>query len=405
MHNNTAFYFAARTKEYMYGKAETVTSNFTHIILTMKKLLSLLATATLLFSGVQAQYLTTAPDGGNKKAVVAERIGLTDITIHYDRPGVKGRAGKIWGNLAHYGYQDLGFGTSKAAPWRAGANENTTIEFSTDVQVEGKPLAAGKYGFFIAVGQESCTLIFSKNSDAWGSYFYTEAEDALRVTVQPVVMKDTVEWLKYEFIDQKTDAATVALLWETWKIPFRVKVDLHALQLASFRRELQGEKGFAWQSWNQAARYCLQNNINLEEALRWSDYAINAVFVGQANFSTLSTKASLLKKLGRQSEADSLMRKAMPLGTMDEVHNYARQLLAEQRKTEAIAAFKANAAKYPNQFTTLMGLARAYSAEGDFKNAIKNAEAALKQAPDKNTIDFLQQQISLLKKGVDINKN
>ena len=112
------------------------------------------------------------PDGGNKKAMVGERIGITDVTIHYDRPGVKGREGKIWGQLVHTGYADLGFGTSKAAPWRAGANENTTIEFSTDVMIEGQTLPAGKYGFFIAYDPNECTLIFSKNTTSWGSFFY-----------------------------------------------------------------------------------------------------------------------------------------------------------------------------------------------------------------------------------------
>ena len=86
-----------------------------------------------------AQGLTTPPNGGNKKASVTERIGITDVTIHYNRPGVKGREGKIYGTpIVHYGYTDLGFGTSKAAPWRAGANENTTIEFTDNVKIEGK---------------------------------------------------------------------------------------------------------------------------------------------------------------------------------------------------------------------------------------------------------------------------
>ena len=80
--------------------------------------------------------LTTVPSGGNKKAAVSERVGLTDITIQYDRPGVKGREGKIWGQLVHTGYTDQGFGNTKAAPWRAGANENTVFEFSTDVKIE-----------------------------------------------------------------------------------------------------------------------------------------------------------------------------------------------------------------------------------------------------------------------------
>src|ERR1700741_2065145 len=114
----------------------------------MRKTFFVLA-ALFTFQFSFSQGLTTPPDGGNKKASVSERIGITDVTIHYDRPGVKGREGKIWGKLVPYGFTDQGFGTSKAAPWRGGANENTTISFSTDVMVEGKSLPAGTYGFFV----------------------------------------------------------------------------------------------------------------------------------------------------------------------------------------------------------------------------------------------------------------
>lgn len=96
-----------------------------------------------------AQSIKSLPPGGNKKAISGEQIGITDVVIKYDRPGVKGREGKIYGtDIVHAGFVNLGFGTSKAAPWRAGANENTTIEFSTNVKIEGKDLPAGKYGFF-----------------------------------------------------------------------------------------------------------------------------------------------------------------------------------------------------------------------------------------------------------------
>jgi hypothetical protein len=245
----------------------------------MKKLLFSLTIAAVITSS-QAQ-LTVPPNGGNKKAMVSERIGITDVTIHYDRPGVKGREGKIWGQLVPYGFTDLGFGTSKAAPWRAGANENTTIEFTNDVKVEGKNLPAGKYGFFIAVQPEECTLIFSKNSTSWGSFFYDSTEDALRVKVKPVVQDKSTEWLKYEFEDETNNSAVVALLWEKWKIPFKVEVALDKQQLESFRRELKSNIGFRPEAWAQAAQYCLQNNINLDEALTWADYAVNGAFVGQ----------------------------------------------------------------------------------------------------------------------------
>src|SRR6476646_7907488 len=148
-------------------------------MLVMRKYLSLLATALVLLSTADAQ-LTTLPDGGNKKATVSERVGITDVVISYNRPGVKGREGKIWGQLIPAGFNDLGFGTSKAAPWRAGANENTTIQFSDDVTIEGHNLPAGIYGFFIAAGADTCTLIFSKNYTSWGSFFYEPKEDALR---------------------------------------------------------------------------------------------------------------------------------------------------------------------------------------------------------------------------------
>src|SRR6187200_657763 len=204
--------------------------------------------------------LTVLPSGGNKKAFIGEQIGLTKVVISYDRPGVKGREGKVWGQLVPVGYTDQGFGNSKAAPWRAGANENTTLEFSTDVKIEGQPLPAGKYGFFIAYDPNECTLIFSKNSTSWGSFFYDEKEDALRVKARPVPTNNSVEWLKYEFINETPTSADVALSWERLTIPFKVEVDYVQTQLASFRRELQTDRGFLWESWNQAAQWSVQRN-------------------------------------------------------------------------------------------------------------------------------------------------
>src|SRR3954469_3790056 len=134
---------------------------------TLSLLCSILLISPVLFAQIT---LTGLPSGGNKKAIVGERIGLTDVTIHYDRPGVKGREGKIWGQLIPVGFIDQGFGSSKAAPWRAGANENTTITFSNDVKIEGQPLKAGTYGFFIAYDSTLSTIIFSKNSTSWGHF-------------------------------------------------------------------------------------------------------------------------------------------------------------------------------------------------------------------------------------------
>jgi hypothetical protein len=365
----------------------------------------LVAVSLVCFSALSfAQNLTVLPDGGNKKASVSERIGLTDVTIHYDRPGVKGREGKIWGALVHYGFKDLGFGTSKAAPWRAGANENTTFTFSTDVMIEGKPLKAGTYGFFIAMDETDATLIFSNNSTSWGSFFYDEHEDALRVTVKTVQLAESVERLKYEFMDQTENSAVVALIWEKLKIPFKVEVDYIKTQLESFRRQLRSDEGFGPDAWVQAVNFCVEHNTNLDEALVWSDYAINGVFVGQKNFKTLSAKASVLSKLNRGAEADAIMKEAMPLASMQELHAYGRQLLRQQKPKEALVAFQLNGQKFPNVFTTNMGLMRGYSANGDYKNALKYAKAAQPQAPDKGNKDALEKFIPMLEAGKDINQ-
>ena len=207
----------------------------------MRKYFLLLISSFVLLSAPDAQ-LTTLPGGGNKKAIVGERIGLTDVTVSYNRPTVKGREGKIWGQLIPVGFTDLGFGTSKAAPWRAGANENTTIQFSDDVKIEGQSLPAGKYGFFVAYDPNESTLIFSKNSTSWGSFYYDDKEDALRVKVKPVALEKNVEWLKYEFMGQTENSATIALQWEKLSIPFKVEVDYVKSQLEAFRRELRSEK-------------------------------------------------------------------------------------------------------------------------------------------------------------------
>jgi len=361
--------------------------------------------AGLLISGISTAQpgLTTLPSGGNKKASVSEQIGLTQVTIHYDRPAVKGREGKIWGQLIPVGYTDQGFGNSKAAPWRAGANENTTIEFSTDVRIEGQKLAAGKYGFFIAYDPASSTLIFSRNYNSWGSYYYDDKEDALRVKVKPVALDQPVEWLKYEFTNEQPAAATVLLSWEKLGIPFKLEVDYEQTQLESFRRELRTDMGFTWQPWNQAAQWCLSKNINLEQALLWSDSATSTTFGGDKEFAPWVVKAQLLEKTGKTEEAAAIMKKVIPLGNMNDIHAYGRSLLQQKKSKEALEVFKQNHQKFPGQFTTLMGLTRGYSANSDYKNALKYATQALPLAPDSNNKTNVTAMIEKLKAGKDVN--
>lgn len=369
----------------------------------MKKIFLLSFCCTIAMFCFSQIILTTMPSGGNKKASVSERIGLTDVIIHYDRPGIKGREGKIWGELIPPGFTDPGFGSSKSAPWRAGANENTTIEFSNDVTIEGKALPAGRYGFFIAYDPNECTLIFSKNATSWGHFFYNANEDALRVNVKPVALDKSVEWLKYEFTNETQAGATIALEWDKLMIPFKVETNYLKDQVESFRRELRTDKGFIWEGWNQAAQWCLANNTNLEEASLWADSATSATFGGDQNFATWSTKANILEKLGKNAEAAAVMKKALPLANMTQVHQYGRSLIAQKKFKEALEIFKMNYDKNPNQFTTLVGLARGYSANGDYKTALKYAQQSLPLAPNQLNKSSIETAIQKLKEGKDIN--
>jgi hypothetical protein len=369
----------------------------------MKKMIVCLLSVALTCISFGQFPMTVSPSGGNKKASVTERIGITDVTIHYDRPGVKGREGNIWGQLIPVGFTDPGFGSSKAAPWRAGANENTTIEFSTDVKIEGQSLPAGRYGFFIAYDPNECTLIFSKNSTSWGHFYYNEKEDALRVKVKPQPLDKSVEWLKYEFMNQTENSAVVLLQWEKLSIPCKIEVDYIKEQIESFRRELRTDKGFIWEGWDQAAQWCAQHNTNLEEALLWTDSSTGPSFGGERSFQAWSTRAQVLQKLNRGPEAAAVMQKALPFGTMNEVHQYGRALLGLKLYKMAFDVFKQNFDKYPNQFTTLMGMTRGYSGLGDFKNALKYAQMAQPLAPDQQNKTNVQNIIDKLTAGKDIN--
>ncbi len=188
----------------------------------------------------------TLPPGGSQKAKVSQWIGLVEVSIAFSSPAVhtaegKDRTGQIWGGLVPYGLTDLGFGPSKAAPWRAGADENTVITVSHSVKINGKSLPAGKYGLHLIVEEDKpWTIIFSGNYTSWGSYFYDDKEDALRVQAQAIDGSFT-ENLTYGFESQKVSSAVAFLQWERKKVAFTIEVDnIYDLYLANMRNELRG---------------------------------------------------------------------------------------------------------------------------------------------------------------------
>ena len=342
------------------------------------------------------------PDGNvNYKCKTGRLLGATNIDITWNAPGVKGREGKIWGtDIAWFGFKVLGFGSSTASPWRAGSDECTNISFSTDVMINGRALAAGKYAFFIAVYPDSCTLIFNKNINEWGSYFYNSQLDVMRVTAyQQKDMKESKERLDYNFSKQTNNAVEVALEWERWRIPFTVQVDLTATTLAYIRAQMSGAAGFDPPSLESAATWCLQNNVNTEEALAWINSAVDPSLGGANNFKNLSVKAGLLNKLNKKEEADKMMKSALEKATVNELHSYGRQLLGENKVAEAMEVFEMNYKKFNGVWPTSAGLMRGYAAKGDFKKALEYGNKALVDAPSPEIKKIIQAAVDTLAKG------
>ena len=363
-----------------------------------KSLFALALTMMLCSINVSAQLDLPA---GSQKAKVSQRIGITDIAIVYSRPSVNER--EIWGNLVPYGMNNLGFGTAKESPWRAGANENTIIKFEDDVKVEGKDLAAGKYGLHMVIHEDNkATVIFSNNNNAWGSYFYDPAADALKVDVDMIDGAHT-EQLTYTFEDVTANAATATLSWEKKKIPFTIEVDVPKVVLADNRKKLENSPGFNRQTWEQAANYALNNGGDLDEALGWIDATISGMFFSEKNFNNLSTKSQILTKMGKTTEAESVMNEAMDYATVFQIHGYGRQLIGQGQKEKAMEVFKMNAKKNKGQWPVDFGMARAYSAMGNYKSALKHLKVAATRAPDKPNQNAITGYLEKLEKGEDIN--
>ena len=372
-----------------------------------KKSFGMLALSVISLAGM-AQ-LSTPPGGGSQKSYVKQHIGgVGTVAIEYSSPGVRDRA--VFGGIVPYGFTNLGFGLSSAenpSPWRAGADQNTTFTFSHDVKVEGKDLPAGKYGFFVAPAEEGpWTVIFSNDNNHWGSFFYKEENDALRVEAE-VEDASHHEWLTYEFIDRQNTSATVALIWADKKLPIKIEladpVEAHMAQIES---ELNNQEGFTFQNWMTAARYASGVGEH-EKAIQWAESAISAPFVGQRNWATLSTKGFVLTAAGKTEKAAEVMDEAikLPGATAGAIHQYGRQLIASGQNEKALEVFKLNHEKSDGAWPTNYGLARGYSANGDYKQALKYMKLAKENVPAGDTLNppLIDQNIEKLKKGEDIN--
>lgn len=354
----------------------------------MKKLLIAGAVALLLGAvmiiSAQAQNVTT-PRPVSPAAEVKQTIGITDIVVNYSRPKVtspqgQDRSGNIWGGLVPYGFNTTNFGNGKPIPWRAGANENTVFTVSHDIKVEGKDLAAGTYGLHIEVKENDvATVIFSSNSTSWGSFFYEDSEDVLRVPIKTAEVAHT-EVLTYNFIDFDATSTTLALDWEKKRFPIKIEVPVHEIVLANFRNELRSQAGFGWQGPLTAANYCFQNNINTEEALAWVDQSINA----NRNFQNVFTKARLLNQKGESTEYLKLMDEAAELANIGQLNFMGYQLMGQGKVDKAIEMFELNVKRNPENANVHDSLGEAYRTKGNNKMAEKSFRKSLSLNPPAN---------------------
>lgn len=337
--------------------------------------------------------LATPPNGDAERAEVSQWIGPVRVSIEYHSPHVHNpasndRTGHIWGELVRYGFVDEGFGPSQSTPWRAGANETTTVTVSDDVTIGGKDLKAGTYGLFLDLEKTGPSYWIVNRHLGWGSFQYDAKYDVLRV---PTNLEDApfTEFLTYGFDERRPDSAVAFLQWEKKRISLKIEVpNVNDLYVAKLRQQLETWPGFRYEDWQTAAQFCADHKINLEEALVWADKAISAPFrgatVGHEDFSTLQTKAEVLDALGREADAEKVMGKALALPGTDafEIYGYGVRQLRSGRKDKAMKIFALNQQRHPDEkFWISLGFARGYTAVGDKPRAIENWEIVLRNIP------------------------
>jgi hypothetical protein len=321
----------------------------------------------------------------SQHALLTQRIGITDITINYHRPLANSR--QIWGKVVPYG-----------EVWRAGANENTIITFSDPVTIEGQPLDKGTYGLHMIPGENQWTVIFSKNSTSWGSFTYKQEEDALRINVKPQTA-ELHDALAYDFDQLKADSAVITMRWDKVAVPFKVAVKVNDLVTASIHRQLHGLNQYYWEGWDDAAGYFLANKVNLDEALKDEEQSIQI----EERYDNLMSKSNILNAIGRKDEATVFKNKALERANAVQLYVYGRQLQGDKKQEEAFALYRSNAKKYPDDWSSHLGLARVYSGQGDFDNAVKEMKTSLSGAPDTNK-SSLENYVKRLQAKDDINR-
>jgi hypothetical protein len=296
------------------------------------RLLVALCALCSIASAAFAQITTPRP---SQKASVMQRIGVTDITITYSRPGVKGRA--IWGDPLPEQEKVKGEATldnqmerPKGAPivpyghvWRVGANEATQFVVTDDVLINGQKLPAGSYSLHALPNKDEWTLVFNSTANQWGSFNYDPAKDTLRVKAKPETVATSQEFLAFTIDPETDDSARVDLRWEKIRVPFTVKVpDVAATTLAKLTKAVSEAKADDWRTPMQAGAYLIQGNNNTADdaqGMTWIEQSIKV----KETFDNLRTKANALYKMGKKEEAFAVAEQAIQRGKAEKADTSA----------------------------------------------------------------------------------
>jgi hypothetical protein len=310
-------------------------------------------------------------------AVAEETVGITDIRVDYHRPSVNGR--RIIGGLV--GYDVI---------WRTGANENTTITFSTPVSIEGQPVAAGTYSLFMIPARDQWTVVLNRFTGGWGTYSYDQSEDVVRVKVTPQ-NSDMQERMLFTFDDAKANSVTLNLRWEKTRVPVKIEADTVKLTTAAIRNQLRSELHWVPQAYTEAARWALNNN-DVEGASTYIDRALMLTPDAQS----LRVKARILEKKGDAAGAKTYRDRAAALVPDTTPINGIYQLIGAKKYDEAIAAANAQIAATPRSWRAWDALGTAYGEKGDAAKAKEAWDKAMSFAADQSERTEIQDSINAL---------
>jgi tetratricopeptide (TPR) repeat protein len=247
------------------------------------------------------------------------------------------------------------------------------VTFSSDVKIGGKPLKAGTYGLHMIPTQREWTVAFSTMALAWGSFSYDAKEDALRVTVTPRTEASSEERLSYGFDDVTDTKATLVLRWEKLAVPISIEIDTPKVVMASVRNELRGIAGFRQDTLTQAARYWLRNGGNLDEALKFTDTALQR----GGGYQTRLIRAQILEKKGNAKEAEAERARAQQIATENDLNQTAYGLLGDKKVDEAIKLFVTITQRFPDSWNAHDSLGEALALKGDKAGALAAYHKAL----------------------------